>query len=78
MWTRRSLLSFFSSFFLYTSFSKFISISWAKAKQLLPKSFPKDQMINMNPAEIDNRNLEIDPLDKFGTMGPTDMTGLNM
>ena len=27
----------------------------------------------MNPAEIDNRNLEIDPVDKFGTMGPTDI-----
>ena len=23
--------------------------------------------------EIDNRNLEIDPLDQFGTMGPTDI-----
>ena len=27
----------------------------------------------MNPAEIDNRNLEIDPLNQFGTMGPTDV-----
>ncbi len=27
----------------------------------------------MNPAEIDDRNLEIDPLGKFGTMGPTDV-----
>ena len=27
----------------------------------------------MNPEEIDNRNLEIDPLDQFGTMGPTDI-----
>jgi DMSO/TMAO reductase YedYZ molybdopterin-dependent catalytic subunit len=27
----------------------------------------------MNPAEIDNRNLEIDPLKKFETMGPTDV-----
>jgi len=27
----------------------------------------------MNPAEVDNRNLEIDPLDQFGTMGPTDI-----
>ena len=27
----------------------------------------------MNPAEIDGRNLEIDPLGKFGTMGPTDV-----
>jgi sulfoxide reductase catalytic subunit YedY len=28
----------------------------------------------MNPAEIDNRNLEIDPLSQFGTMGPTDIS----
>ncbi len=27
----------------------------------------------MNPAEIDNRNLEIDPLNQFGTMGPTEV-----
>ena len=27
----------------------------------------------MNPAEIDGRNLEIDPLGKFETMGPTDV-----
>jgi DMSO/TMAO reductase YedYZ molybdopterin-dependent catalytic subunit len=51
----------------------FASKVWAKAKQLLPKGFPKNQLLNMNPAEIDNRNLEIDPLNKFGTMGPTDV-----
>jgi DMSO/TMAO reductase YedYZ molybdopterin-dependent catalytic subunit len=27
----------------------------------------------MNPAEVDSRNLGIDPLDSFGTMGPTDV-----
>jgi sulfoxide reductase catalytic subunit YedY len=27
----------------------------------------------MNPAEIDSRNLEVDPLNQFGTMGPTDV-----
>ena len=27
----------------------------------------------MNPAEVDNRNLEVDPLNQFGTMGPTDI-----
>jgi len=27
----------------------------------------------MNPIDIDNRNLEVDPLDQFGTMGPTDV-----
>ena len=79
MWTRRKLLERGGLAFLIGSFTNlpifwnFISTSWAKAKQLLPKGFPKDQMINMNPAEIDNRNLNIDPLDKFETMGPTDV-----
>lgn len=79
MWTRRKLLERFGSAFLisfltnFSLFSNFISTSWAKVKQLFPKGFPKDQMINMNPAEIDNRDLDIDPLDKFGTMGPADV-----
>jgi sulfoxide reductase catalytic subunit YedY len=50
-----------------------LSICWAKAKQLLPKGFSKNQLKDMNPAEIDNRNLEVDPLNQFGTMGPTDV-----
>jgi sulfoxide reductase catalytic subunit YedY len=53
---------------------RFIPNSWAKTKELLSRGFPRNQMINMNPAEIDNRNLEIDPLDQFGTMGPTDIS----
>ncbi len=51
----------------------FVSKVWAKAKQLLPKGFPKNQLLNMNPEEVDNRNLEVDPLTQFGTMGPTDI-----
>jgi sulfoxide reductase catalytic subunit YedY len=71
IWTRRIFLKFgLGSFLLGWSF---VSKVWAKAKQLLPKGFPKNQLLNMNPADIDNRNLEVDPLDKFGTMGPTDV-----
>ncbi len=51
-----------------------VSKVWSHAKQLLPKGFPKNQLLNMNPAEVDNRNLDIDPLNEFGTMGPTDMS----
>ncbi len=51
----------------------FISNIWAKTKQLLPKGFPKSQLLNMNPEEIDNRNLDVDSLGQFGTMGPTDI-----
>ncbi len=73
MWTRRKLIR--TSFWALLSSLVFnpLLICWAKAKQLLPKGFPKNQLLNMNPAEIDNRNLEIDPLNQFGTMGPTDV-----
>lgn len=78
MWTRRGFLRESIGVFLIISainsfLWKFVSTSWAMVKRVLPKGFPKNQMINMNPAEIDNRNLEIDPLDQFGTMGPTDV-----
>ena len=78
MWTRRNFLrrSFwvsFGGFFLTSSLGSFVTNVWAKAKQLLPKGFPKNQLLNMNPAEIDGRNLEVDPLNQFGTMGPTDV-----
>ena len=51
-----------------------VSRSWAQARQLLPKGFSRSKIAEMNPAEVDNRNLEIDPLDQFGTMGPTDLS----
>jgi sulfoxide reductase catalytic subunit YedY len=71
MWTRRKFL--INSILIPPFFSKFVSTLWAQAKKILPKEFKKEELKNMNPAEIDNRNLEIDPLDKFGTMGPTDV-----
>ena len=71
MWTRRIFLKIGLGVLLIGW--KFVSNTWAKAKQLLPKGFPKNQLKEMNPAEIDSRNLEIDPLDKFGTMGPIDV-----
>jgi hypothetical protein len=79
MLTRRKLLKRWAwvpllGFLLNSpSLWKFASTSWAKAKKLLSKGFPKEQIINMNPADIDNRNLEVDPLPQFGTMGPTDV-----
>jgi DMSO/TMAO reductase YedYZ molybdopterin-dependent catalytic subunit len=71
MWSRRIFLKIGFAIFLFTW--NLVSIVWAKAKQLLPNGFPKNQLLNMNPAEVDNRNLEIDPLGQFGTMGPTDI-----
>lgn len=73
MWTRRKLLrawlwASLSSLVLYP-----LSICWAEVKKILPKGFSRNQLKDMNPAEVDNRNLEIDPLNHFGTMGPTEV-----
>jgi DMSO/TMAO reductase YedYZ molybdopterin-dependent catalytic subunit len=80
MLTRRGLLqkSFVTILFGFLAdFSvpwKWVSRSWAQARELLPKGFPKSKIADLNPAEVDNRNLDIDPLDQFGTMGPTDLS----
>jgi sulfoxide reductase catalytic subunit YedY len=71
MWTRRKFL--ISSILIPPFFLKFVSTPWAQAKKILPKGFKKEELKDMNPAEIDNRNLEVDPLIQFGTMGPTDV-----
>ena len=71
MWTRRRFIK--TSFWALLTSLVFhpLSICWAKVRELLPQGFPKAKLLNMNPAEVDNRNLEIDPLNQFGTMGPT-------
>jgi DMSO/TMAO reductase YedYZ molybdopterin-dependent catalytic subunit len=71
MWTRRIFL--IGSILSPPFFEIFVSTLWAQVKKILPKSFRKEELKDMNPAEIDNRNLEVDPLGKFGTMGPTDV-----
>jgi len=73
MLTRRKLIKTW----FWASLSSFVlhplSICWADAKKILPKGFSKAELKEMNPAEVDNQNLEVDPLDQFGTMGPTDI-----
>jgi sulfoxide reductase catalytic subunit YedY len=73
MWTRRKLIRTWFWASLSSLVFHPLSISWAKAKKIVPKGFSKEELKNMNPAEIDSRNLEIDPIDQFGTMGPTDI-----
>ena len=79
MLTRRSLLkkTFLTILFGFiTALAipwKWASRAWAQARQLLTKGFSRSKIADLNPAEVDNRNLEIDPLDQFGTMGPTDI-----
>jgi sulfoxide reductase catalytic subunit YedY len=80
MWTRRRFLKKGLGAFLiglsvlFPMLLNVISTSWGRVKQLLPKRFSREELKNMNPAEVDSRDLEIDPLDTFGTMGPTDVT----
>jgi DMSO/TMAO reductase YedYZ molybdopterin-dependent catalytic subunit len=73
MWTRRRFIK--TSFWALLTSLAFnpLSVAWARARQLLPKGFPKKQLLSMNPAEVDSRNLDIDPLNQFGTMGQTDV-----
>jgi sulfoxide reductase catalytic subunit YedY len=74
VWTRRKLIRTWFWAYLSSLVLNPLSLSWAKAKKILPKAFSKEELKNLNPAEIDSRNLEIDPLNQFGTMGPTDIT----
>jgi len=52
----------------------FFSICWAKVKRILPRGFSREALKGMNPEEVDNRDLEIDPIERFGTMGTSDMS----
>ncbi len=51
-----------------------LSVVLAKVKKILARGFSREKIKDMNPEEIDNRELEIDPIESFGTMGPTDVT----
>jgi len=77
MWTRRRLLKLFlwlPPFSLLLNSSAMRFASKAGPGETGPsKGFPKEKLISMNPAEIDSRNLDVDPLNTFGTMGPTDV-----
>lgn len=48
-----------------------ICLVFAQVKKILPKGTPREALIDENPAHLDTRNLEITPLDGFGTMGLT-------
>jgi hypothetical protein len=39
-----------------------------------PRGRSDDSLVSKNPAHRDIRNLDLTPLDLFGTMGPTDRT----
>jgi len=41
-------------------------------KIILPKGTARESLIDKNPAELDAGNLEVTPIENFGTMGLTD------
>lgn len=41
-------------------------------KFVLPKNFPRQNLVNKNPAHLDTHKLDITPLEDFYTMGITD------
>jgi sulfoxide reductase catalytic subunit YedY len=41
-------------------------------KMILPKNFPRKDLVDMNPADLDTHKLDITPLKDFETMGITD------
>lgn len=55
--------------------SLFSMAKWVIAETgriILPKGTPRESLIDKNPADLDASNLEVTPLDNFGTMGLTD------
>jgi DMSO/TMAO reductase YedYZ molybdopterin-dependent catalytic subunit len=40
-------------------------------KMILPKDFPRKDLVDKNPADLDTHELNITPLEDFGTMGIT-------
>lgn len=72
MLTRRGLLK--RSFLYLLSFIIHPISVWAKIRKILPRGFSREILKDMHPQEVDNRNLEIDTVEKFGTMGSTDIS----
>jgi DMSO/TMAO reductase YedYZ molybdopterin-dependent catalytic subunit len=58
---------------LFSSLGSGLRKIYAQTKRiLLPKGTDLSTLINKNPADLDTRNLELLPLQKFQTMGLTD------
>jgi DMSO/TMAO reductase YedYZ molybdopterin-dependent catalytic subunit len=50
-----------------------IRVAFAKAKKIiLPKGTRMDTLVSKNPANLDTRNLDLTPVEAFGTMGLSD------
>jgi DMSO/TMAO reductase YedYZ molybdopterin-dependent catalytic subunit len=59
--------------FIFSPLAAGVRLVWAKAKKIvLPKGTPMTNLIGKNPGDLDTRNLEVTPLEKFETMGLAD------
>ena len=57
----------------FAPLSAFLRNTYANTKRiLLPKGTKMTSLVDQNPANLDTRNLEVIPLNKFETMGLTD------
>jgi len=77
MKTRRSFItlafgSVLASGLLLSPFLSAMQWAWAASRKVLAKGTRRESLIHENPAALDTTNLEITPLEDFGTMGPTD------
>ena len=76
----KALIRFIAGIALFAGplFSRVRIVHAKIQKIILPKNFPRKDLIDKNPADLDTRNLNLTPLDDFKTMGITNhKTDLN-
>jgi len=75
MKTRRQFIKYAVEFFMglgafFSIIGSWLAKAYAETKRiLLPKGTDLSTLSSKNPAELDTRNLELRPLEQFGTMG---------
>ncbi len=58
---------------LFSPFRSLLRSALAQAEKIiLPKGTKRESLVGKNPATLDARNLEVTPLENFGTMGLSD------
>ena len=56
--------------FLFSPLGAAMRLLWARAKKIiLPKGTRMNSLVGKNPATLDTRNLDLTPVQAFGTMG---------
>ncbi len=69
----KGLRLIFSVGLLFNPLVSLVGRGYAEARKIiLPKGTKRESLVSEDPSLLDTRNLEITPLQEFGTMGPTD------